>query len=123
MTVTTLLQKVPTAERVRIDEFFTRLATPVDPETTHAKVTGEVFSPFYIIAWVTAGTGLLLVGASLVQPGGMGRAVNIASGLTLWLLAFGLYRLHLRFVRREAAATAVVVATTESSKPVVSASS
>ena len=122
MTVTTLLQKVPNAERVRIDEFFTRLATPVDPETTHAKVTGEVFSPFYIIAWVTAGTGLLLVGASLVQPGGMGRTVNIASGLTLWLLAFGLYRLHLRFVRREAAATPVVVAP-DSSKPVASASS
>ena len=108
MTVTTLLQKVPNAERVRIDEFFTRLATPVNPETTHAKVTGEVFSPFYIIAWVTAGTGLLLVGASLVQPGGMGRTVNIASGLTLWLLAFGLYRLHLRFVRREAASTPVL---------------
>ncbi len=105
MTVTTMLQKVPDAERVRIDEFFARLATPVDPETTHAKVTGELFSPFYIIAWITAGTGLLLVVASFVQPGGMGRVVNIGSGVTLWLLAFALYRLHLRFVRREAAGT------------------
>lgn len=101
--LTTMLQKVPDEERARIDRFFTRLSTPVDPEATHARVTGEVFSPFYIIAWITAGTGLLLVGASLVQAAGIGRNVNIASGLTLWLVAFGLYRLHLRFVRREAA--------------------
>src|SRR6185436_19426543 len=91
MTVTTLLQTVPNDERIRIDEFFARLATPIDPETTHAKVTGEVFSPFYIIAWITVGTGLLLVGASFVQPSGMGRTVNIAAGLTLWLVAFALY--------------------------------
>ena len=120
MALTTVLQKVPNDERVRIDEFFTRLSTPVDPETTHARVTGEVFSPFYIIAWITAGTGLLLVGASFVQPGGMGRTVNIVSGLTLWLLAFGLYRLHLRFVRREAASALVV---TDAAKPVASVSS
>lgn len=116
MTLTTLLQKVPDQERVRIDKFFTRLATPVDPATTHAKVTGEVFSPFYIIAWITAGTGLLLVVASLVQPGGMGRAVNVGSGLTLWLLAFGLYRLHLRFVRREAAQASIVPGSTDTTK-------
>ena len=101
MTVATLLQKVPADERARIDDFFTRLSTPVDPATTHAKVTGEVFSPFYIIAWITAGTGLLLVIASFVQPGGTGRTVNILSGLTLWALAFGIYRLHRRFIRRE----------------------
>lgn len=123
MALTTVLQKVPNDERVRIDEFFTRLSTPVDPETTHAKVTGEVFSPFYIIAWITAGTGLLLVGASFVQPGGMGRTVNIVSGLTLWLLAFGLYRLHLRFVRREAASALVVKGATDATKPVASVSS
>src|SRR6185436_14003801 len=118
MTVTTLLQTVPNDERVRIDEFFKRLATPVDPETTHAKVTGEVFSPFYIIAWITAGTGLLLLCASLVLPGGMGRVVNVGSGLTLWLLAFGLYRLHLRFVRREAALAPTVTGSTDATKPV-----
>ena len=107
MTVTTLLQRVPKEERVRIDEFFTRLSTPVDLATNHAKLTGEVFSPFYIIAWITAATGLLLVGAGFVQPGGMGRAVNIGAGLTLWLVAFGLYRLHLRFVRRESTFSSV----------------
>jgi len=123
MALTTVLQKVPNDERVRIDEFFTRLSTPVDPETTHAKVTGEVFSPFYIIAWITAGTGLLLVGASFVQPGGMGRTVNIVSGLTLWLLAFGLHRLHLRFVRREAASALLVTGATDAAKPVASVSS
>ena len=110
MTLTTLLQKVPDQERARIDEFFHRLSTPVDPDATHAKVTGEVFSPFYIIAWVTAGTGLLLVVTSFIQPGGLGRAVNIGSGVMLWLLAFALYRLHRRFVRREAAVTREAVA-------------
>jgi len=121
MTLTTLMQKVPHDERVRIDAFFTRLATPVDPETTHAKVRGEVFSPFYIIAWITAGTGLLLVVASFVQPGGLGRAVNIGSGLTLWLLAFGLYRLHLRFVRREAADARRIEIGPDTTKPVATA--
>ena len=123
MTVTTVLQRVPDHERIRIDQFFTRLATPVDPKTTHAQVTGEVFSPFYIIAWITAGTGLLLVGASFVQPGGMGRTVNIGSGLTLWLLAFGLYRLHVRFVRREAAAELLKPVGPNTTKPVASATS
>jgi Na+/proline symporter len=103
MALTTALEKVPREERVRIDEFFKRLSTPVDAAATHATAAGEVFSPFFIIAWITAGTGLLLVAASLVQPGGTGRAVNIGAGLTLWLIAFGLYRLHLRFVRRESA--------------------
>jgi len=101
MTVTTVLERVPQSERARIDQFFARLETPVDPSTTHANTTGELFSPFYIIAWITAGTGLLLVSASFVQPGGTGQVVNIGAGLTLWLLAFGLYRLHLRFVRRK----------------------
>jgi len=123
MTLTTVLQKVPDDERLRIDEFFTRLATPVDPETTHAKVTGEVFSPFYIIAWITAGTGLLLVVASFVQSGGMGRGVNVGAGVTLWLLALGLYRLHLRFVRREAAEVTNNVIGPDATKPVASATS
>jgi SSS family transporter len=120
MTVTTFLQKVPTAEQARIDEFFTRLSTPVDPATTHAKVTGEVFSPFYIIGWVTAGTGLLLVIASFVQPGGVGRVINIGSGVALWLLAFGLYRLHLRFVRREASVKQTAPASNPISARVIS---
>lgn len=123
MTLTTVLQKVPNDERARIDEFFTRLSTPVDPETTHAKVTGEVFSPFYIIAWITAGTGLLLMSASFVQPSGIGRTVNIGSGLILWLIAFGLYRLHLRFVRREAASVSSATVGADSAKPVANVAS
>ena len=123
MTVTTMLQKVPDHERIRIDEFFTRLATPVDPKTTHARVTGEIFSPFYIIAWITAGTGLLLVCASFLLPGGIGRTINIGSGLTLWLLAFGIYRLHVRFVRREAAAEVLNPIGPGTTKPVASATS
>jgi len=103
MTLTTLLQRVPDDERIRIDEFFTRLSTPVDPETTHAKVTGEVFSPFYIIAWVTAGTGLMLLVASLVQTDLVGRMVNIGAGLVLFVVAIGLRQLHSRFMRRVAA--------------------
>ncbi|HEV8367306.1 MAG TPA: sodium:solute symporter family protein [Pyrinomonadaceae bacterium] len=103
MVLTTALEKVTPQERPRIDEFFTRLATPVDPEKTHAKVAGEVFSPFYIIAWITAGTGLLLLVASLVQPGGTGRVINITSGIVLGVLALGLHRLHRRFMRRESA--------------------
>jgi SSS family solute:Na+ symporter len=103
MVLTTALEKVTPQERSRIDEFFTRLATPVDPEKTHAKVAGEVFSPFYIIAWITAGTGLLLLVASLVQPGGTGRVINITSGIVLGVLALGLHRLHRRFMRRESA--------------------
>jgi len=123
MTVTTMLQKVSDHERIRIDEFFTRLATPVDPKTTHARVTGEIFSPFYIIAWITAGTGLLLVCASFLLPGGIGRTINIGSGLTLWLLAFGIYRLHVRFVRREAAAEVLNPIGPGTTKPVASATS
>ena len=103
MTLTTLLQRVPDDERIRIDEFFTRLSTPVDPETTHAKVTGEVFSPFYIIAWVTAGTGLMLLVASVVQTDLVGRMVNIGAGLALFVVAIGLRQLHSRFMRRVAA--------------------
>jgi len=106
MTVTTVLQKVPASEQVRIDEFFTRLSTPVDPATTHAKAKGEVFSPFYIIAWITVGTGLLLMIASFVQPGGVGRNINLGAGAALWILAFGLYRLHVRFVKRESSSEA-----------------
>jgi solute:Na+ symporter, SSS family len=103
MLLTTALEKVTVQDKAKIDEFFTRLSTPIDPEKTHAKVTGEIFSPFYIIGWITIGTGLLLLIASVVQPGGLGRIVNIGSGLVLCLLGYGLYRLHRRFMRRESA--------------------
>ncbi len=108
MVLTTLIEKVPEQERVRIDEFFKKLSTPVDRSANHANTTGEVFSPFYIIAWITAGTGLLLVIASFFQTGNAGRAINLGSGVTLWILAFGLYRLHVRFMRREAKTQTVI---------------
>jgi SSS family transporter len=103
MLLTSVLEKVKPEERAKSDAFFARLSTPVDSQKTHAKVTGEVFSPFYIIAWITAGTGLLLLVASAVQPGGVGRLVNIGSGVVLFVLAFGLYRLHKRFMSRQSA--------------------
>jgi hypothetical protein len=45
----------------------------------------------------------LLLIASATTPGGLGRAINIGSGVSLCLLGFGLYRLHGRFMRRETA--------------------
>ena len=104
MLVVTALERVTAQDRAQIDEFFARLATPIDPTQTHAHVQGEVFSPFYIIGWVTAGTGVLLLVASAVQPGGAGRAVNVGAGVALCLIGIGLYQLHKRFMRREAGA-------------------
>jgi len=101
MVLTTVLEKPTEKDRAQIDEFFKKLSTPVDAQKTHAKITGEVFSPFKIIGWVTIGTGAMLLIASVVQPAGIGRYVNICAGFTLCLLGAGLYRLHRRFMRRE----------------------
>ncbi|HEY7786702.1 MAG TPA: sodium:solute symporter family protein [Pyrinomonadaceae bacterium] len=121
MLLTSLLEKVDPQERAKIDTFFERLSTPVDREKTHAKVSGEVFSPFYIIAWITAGTGLLLIVASVVQPSLVGRVVNIVSGAVLGLLALGFSRLHKRFMNREeTAAEAARVSLIESETEVAS---
>jgi len=92
----TAVEKVSAKERAKIDEFFARLATPIDPSKTHARAAGEAFSPFYIIGWVTGGTGLLLLIASVVQPSGIGQFINIVAGLTICLIGFGFYRLHRR---------------------------
>jgi hypothetical protein len=89
-------------ERAKIDEFFARLATPIDVSQTHAQVTGEVFSPFYIIGWVTGGTGLLLLIASVVQPAGVGRYINLVAGIFICLLGYGFYHLHRRVMHKEA---------------------
>jgi SSS family transporter len=99
--VTTALEKVNDQDRAKIDEFFARLATPIDPSQTHAKAKGEVFSPFFIIGCVTAGTGLLLLAACAAQASGVGRFVNAGAGFTLCLLGLGFYRLHRRFIQRE----------------------
>lgn len=103
MVLTSAFERVKPEERASIDSFFQRLSTPVDSDKRDATVATEAFSPFYIVAWVTAGTGLLLLIASAVQPGGFGRIVNIGAGLTLFVLAFGLRRLHSGFMRRVAA--------------------
>jgi Na+/proline symporter len=97
----TTIEKVSSAERARIDEFFVRLSTPIDPRLTHARAAGEIFSPFHIIGWVTIGTGGLLLIASAVQPPGTGRIINIGAGLALSLFGLSFHRLHKRFMRRE----------------------
>ncbi|HYN26198.1 MAG TPA: hypothetical protein VES69_14320, partial [Pyrinomonadaceae bacterium] len=96
------VEKVSAGERAKIDEFFVRLSTPIDASQTHARVTGEVFSPFYIIGWVTGGTGLLLLIASAVQPAGIGRYINLAAGITICLLGYGFYRVHGRVMQKQA---------------------
>jgi hypothetical protein len=93
------LEKPSAEEKARIDAFFLKLATPVNTAKTHAEVTGEVFSPFKIISWVTAGTGAMLVVAGFTQPFGIGQYINLGSGGALFILAFFLYRLHRRFIR------------------------
>jgi Na+/proline symporter len=99
LVLTSVFERVKPEERARIDNFFQRLSTPVEPQKTDATIATEVFSPFYIIAWVTAGTGLLLLIASAVQTGGVGRMVNIGAGLALFVLAFALGRLHRAFIK------------------------
>jgi len=101
MVLTSIFEKKTIEDRTQIDAFFERLSTPVDVEQTHAKVTGEIFSPFKIIGWVTAGTGLMLMISGFVQPENVGRYVNLGSGLALCLLGAGLYQLHRRFIRNE----------------------
>ena len=98
----TALEKVSTNERAKIDEFFVRLSTPIDVSRTHARVMGEVFSPFYIIGWITGGTGLLLLIASVVQPAGIGRYINLGAGITICVLGYGFYRLHGRVMQKQA---------------------
>jgi hypothetical protein len=107
MLLVTLLERPSPQERARIDQFFERLTTPIGTGAIHARAEGEVFSPFYIISWVTAGTGLLLIGATLGQSSDVGRWINLGAGLSLCLAGLGLYRLHKRFLRREAAAALV----------------
>jgi len=101
MMVTTALERPTTEDRAQIASFFDRLATPVDAAKTHAKVTGEVFSPFKIIGWVTIGTGAMLLVASFTQPVGLGLYVNGGAGAVLCTLGVGLYQMHRRFMRRE----------------------
>jgi Na+/proline symporter len=102
MLLVTLLERPTPQERARIDQFFERLTTPISAGVLPARAEGEVFSPFFIIGWVTAGTGLLLIGATMGQSSDVGRWINLGAGLTLCLAGLGLYRLHKAFLRREA---------------------
>jgi hypothetical protein len=99
MVLTTVFEGKTAEDNAQIDAFFEKLSTPVDVDETHANVTGEVFSPFKIIGWVTAGTGLMLMFAGIVQPENVGRYINLGSGLALILIGAGLYQLHRRFIR------------------------
>ncbi len=101
MVLTTVLEKPTEKDRAQIDEFFKKLSTPVDAQQTHAVTTGEIFSPFKIIGWVTVGTGAMLLIASFAQSAGVGRYVNLGAGFALCLLGVGLYQLHRRFMHRE----------------------
>ena len=90
-------------ERAKINAFFDRLATPIRVGETDS--AGEVFSPFYLIGWVTIGTGLLLLGAAATQVAGTGRAINLGAGVALGVIGAGFLRLHRKFRRKEVTAS------------------
>ncbi|MEO8649875.1 MAG: sodium:solute symporter family protein [Acidobacteriota bacterium] len=100
MAVVTFFEKPTVDEKQRIDKFFLKLSTPVDSAKNHARVAGEVFSPFKIIGWVTAGTGLMLLAAGALQPTGVGQFINFGAATALFLLGSLLYWLHKRFMQQ-----------------------
>jgi solute:Na+ symporter, SSS family len=106
MVITTLLERVSVADREQIAAFFRRLDTPVrfDSPDQQALLAS---SPFSLIAAVTLGTGLLLWAAAAVQPDGDGRAINVAAGFALAVLAAGLWLLHRRLTHSPAIAVSV----------------
>ena len=106
MVITTLLERVTSEDREQIAAFFRRLDTPVRFDAVN-KETLPAPSPFALIAAVTFGTGLLLWAAAAVQPAGDGRAINVAAGLALALLAAGLWFLHHRLTHSPAIAVSV----------------
>jgi len=97
-------EKVSGAEQTKISIFFDRLAMPIRPAETESTEAGEVFSPFYLIGWVTIGTGLLLLIAAATQTSGTGRNINAGAGVALGLIGVGFLRLHRKFRQREKAA-------------------
>jgi Na+/proline symporter len=101
MIVTTMIERVRPLEQQRIAKFFAQLDTPVSPAP--ALTAGCVFSPFYIIGWVTAGIALLLIAAAVPQSSGSARAIDLSVGGVLFLIAFGFYALNRRFVREHRA--------------------
>ncbi len=102
MAITTLLERPSQEERARINAFFTRLETPIDAAEPKS---GEPFSPFYLIGWITCGVGVLLTGAGLTQAAGAGRMINLTVGAGLLAIGFGFHALNRRFVRSRAEVT------------------
>jgi SSS family transporter len=105
------LEKVSAGERTKIETFFERLARPIEAGETATTEAGEVFSPFYLIGWVTIGTGLLLIVAAATQASGIGRIINLGAGIVLGLIGAGFFRLHRNFKRREVAPAKPVIIT------------
>ncbi|HZQ55890.1 MAG TPA: hypothetical protein VFB14_27065 [Bryobacteraceae bacterium] len=101
----TAVERVGTTERGRIAAFFARLDTPIGKERTDIQADIAPFSPFFIMAWITAATGVLLWCALLVQPNGAGRAINGFAGLALVLIGAGFHRLHRRLLRTNSLVT------------------
>ena len=97
----TATEKVSGGERAKIDAFFERLATPIHAGETESAEAGGAFSPFYLIGWVTIGTGLLLLVAAVTQASGTGRAINLGAGIALGLIGAGFFLLHRKFRQRE----------------------
>jgi dipeptide/tripeptide permease len=102
MAIATILEKPTASERARIDRFFERLDTPIQREPAAAQKPEEMFSPFYIIGWITCGVGVLLAAAGLTLAGGGGRTINVAVGLGLLLAGCGFHALNRRFIRMQA---------------------
>lgn len=101
MAVATWLEKPSDAERARIDSFFSRLATPIEPA---AQKPGEAFSPFYIIGWITIGVGAVLAVAGMTVAAGSGRNINLGVGGLLCLTGAAFHVLNRRFLRMQAEA-------------------
>jgi SSS family solute:Na+ symporter len=98
MALVTAIQTVHPDERRRIADFFMRLARPMHDDAPAAGSGHAVFSPLTIIAHVTCGTGALLLIAAAVQSSGVGRMINVASGLAVLMIASGCYWLDRNIV-------------------------
>ncbi len=101
MAVVTLIERPTREERSKIDAFFARLDTPIGPAPA-PKAGAEVFSPFYIIAWITGGIGVLLLISAALQPPGGGRIINLCVALAAGCVAAAFYALNRRMARVQA---------------------
>jgi hypothetical protein len=98
------LEKSPDDEQTEISAFFVRLATPIRAGEIESAGSGESFSPFYLIGWVTTGTSLLLLVAANTLVSGTGHTINLGASIALGLIGLGFFFLHRQFRRQEKAA-------------------